>query len=139
MGKVLVKCVKGVDLIGEEQTKYCQGVGKLLHTMRWSRPELYNATRQLSRFMTLGASGPHIKAMLRVMEYCVATEKRGLKLEPHKKVNGDPEFKLVILGRPYLDSRRSVSGNSTFLCGAPVMQRSNMQKIVALSATETAK
>jgi hypothetical protein len=43
----------------------------------------YNATRELSIFMTLGVSGAHVKAMLRVTEYCVATEKRGLKLEPN--------------------------------------------------------
>jgi hypothetical protein len=29
-----------------------------------------------------------------------------------------------------------VSGNSTFLCGAPVIQRSTMQRIVALLVTE---
>jgi hypothetical protein len=35
-----------------------------------------------------------------------------------------------------LETRKSVSGNSTFLCGAPVIQRSTMQRIVALSVTE---
>jgi hypothetical protein len=32
--------------------------------------------------------------------------------------------------------RKSVRGNSTFLCGAPVIQRSTMQGIVALLVTE---
>jgi hypothetical protein len=109
----------------------------------WSRPEIYNATRELSRFMTLGAPGAHTKAMLRVMEYCVATEKRGLKLEPNKKFNGDPDFKLEILGRSdsYFvkdpDTLMSVIGNITFLCGAPVVQRINIQKILALSVTKS--
>jgi hypothetical protein len=81
--------------------------------------------------------------MLRVMEYCVAAEKRVPKLEPDKKFNGDPEFKLVILGRSDSDfakdrdSRRSASGNSTFLCWAPLVQISNTQQKVTLSGTES--
>jgi hypothetical protein len=73
-GKVLMKCNKGTELGGKEQTKYRSGVGKLLHMMRWSRPEIYNTVRELSRFMTTGASDAHVKAMKRVMEYCVETK-----------------------------------------------------------------
>jgi hypothetical protein len=72
----------------------------------------------------------------------VETKDRGLLFKPDVKWNGDSEFKLVIRG--ILDSdfakdpetRKSVSGNSTFLCGAPVIQRSTMQIIVALSVTD---
>jgi hypothetical protein len=35
------------------------------------------------------------------------------------------------------DTRKSVSGTDIFLCGAPVLQRSLMQKIKALSVTES--
>jgi hypothetical protein len=110
--------------------------------MPWSRPEMFNVTRELSRFMTLGASGARTKAMLTVMDYFVNTEKRELKLEPNNKFNGNLDFKLVILGRSDSnfmkdpDTFRSVSGNSTFLCVTPVAQQSNMQKIVALSLTK---
>jgi hypothetical protein len=34
------------------------------------------------------------------------------------------------------ETRKSVSGNSTLLCGEPIIQRSTMQRIVALSVTE---
>jgi hypothetical protein len=74
-GKVLVKCAEGAELSDADQTKYHQGVGKLLLMMCWSRPEIYNATRELSIFMNLAASGAHTKEMLRVMEYCVTIEK----------------------------------------------------------------
>jgi hypothetical protein len=63
-------------------------------------------------------------------------------LKPDVKWNGDPEFKLVIRGISDSDfakdpeTRKSVSGNSTFLCGAPVIKRITMQIIVALSVTE---
>jgi hypothetical protein len=70
-GKVLMKYDKGTELGGKEQTKYRSGVGKRLHMMRWSRPENYNAVRELSRFTTTCASDAHMKALKRVMEYCV--------------------------------------------------------------------
>jgi hypothetical protein len=79
-GKVLLKWADGVDLSSAEQTKYRPGVGKCLRVMRWSRPEINNATRGFSRFLTLGMSGAHMKAMYRVREYCVATEKEGSHL-----------------------------------------------------------
>jgi hypothetical protein len=62
----------------------------LLHMMRWSRPEIYNSVRELSIFMTTGTTTLHLKAMKRVMEYCVATENRGIMLKPDQKWNGDP-------------------------------------------------
>jgi hypothetical protein len=88
--------------------------------------------------VTDGASDAHMKAIKQLMRYCVETKDRGLVLKPDVKWNGDPEFKLVICG--ILDSdfvkdpetQKSVSGNSTFLCGAPVIERSTMQRIVAL-------
>ena len=44
-GQVLQEAKKE-DIIGDEdQTKYRSGVGKLLHFMRWSRPEIWNAVR----------------------------------------------------------------------------------------------
>jgi hypothetical protein len=89
-GKVLMKCDQGTELGGKEQTKHRSGVGKLLHMMRWSRPEIYNALRELLIFMTVGASYVYMKAMKRVMEYCVERKDRGLVLNPDVKWNGDP-------------------------------------------------
>jgi hypothetical protein len=91
--------------------------------------------------MTVGASDAHMKAMKQVMENCVETKDRGLLLNPDVKWNGDPEFKLVIRGISDSDfakdpeTRKSLSGNSTFLCGAPVIQHSTMQRIVVLLVT----
>jgi len=45
-----------------EQTHYRSGVGKLLHMMHWSRPEIYNAVRDLSKYMMTGTTQEHIKA-----------------------------------------------------------------------------
>ena len=41
---------------------YWKGVGKLLYLMRWSRPDILNATREVSKFMR-GATDLHVKAL----------------------------------------------------------------------------
>jgi hypothetical protein len=36
----------------EDLFTYRSGTGKLLHLMKWSRPEIANSVRELSRYMT---------------------------------------------------------------------------------------
>jgi len=48
--------------------------------------------------MSSRTSQAHIKALKRVMEYCLSTRERGLVLEPNHSWDGDPEFELQILG-----------------------------------------
>jgi hypothetical protein len=110
--------------------------------MRWSRLEIYNAISELSWFMTIGASKIHMKAMERVMNYCLTTRNIGLLIEPNQEWDGSPEFEVLSLVRSDSDyakdpeTRKSISGTSKFLCGAPIIQRSTMQKILALSVTK---
>ena len=84
----------------------------------------------------------HLKAMYRVMSYCVATPNRGLTLCPKRTWNGNPDFEFIITGRSDsdyakdTDSRKSVSGSGVFLEGSPVVMRSSTQKSVTLSVTE---
>ena len=52
------------ELSENEVKKFRRVVGKLLHAMRFSHPEIVNATRELSKFMTSGNSKEHLKAML---------------------------------------------------------------------------
>jgi hypothetical protein len=56
-------------LSAANQTKYRSGVGKMLHMMKWTRPDILNAVQELSRFMT-GATMAHMKEMLHAMKYC---------------------------------------------------------------------
>ena len=131
----------GTNIDGEMQSHYRTGVGKLLHMMRWTRPEIQNAVRELSKFMS-GATLVHYKAMLRVMSYCVATEHRGLQLKPKRQWDGNPDFEFIVAGQSDsdyakdTDTRKSVSGSSVFLEGSPVVMRSSTQKSVTLSVTE---
>jgi hypothetical protein len=88
------------------------------------------------------ATPAHMKAMIRVMKYCVGTPFRGWTLKPVRTWDGSPKHKFVISvvsDSDYakdLDTRRSVSGTSVFLEGSCVAARSSTQKKVALSVTE---
>jgi Reverse transcriptase (RNA-dependent DNA polymerase) len=86
------------DAISEkEQSIYRSGVGKLLHMMKWTQPEILNAVRELSRFMT-GTAMAHLKEMYRAMKYCVGTPSHGLLLKPNMKWDGNPNFEFIVNG-----------------------------------------
>ena len=125
----------------ETQSTYRSGVGKLLHMMRWTRPEIMNAVRELSRFAGRALQS-HVVAMYRVMKYCRSTPERGLLLNPLVKWDGSLKMLLEIKGHSDSDwakgpdTRRSVSGWSTFLFDSPISMKSKMMPIVALSVTE---
>jgi len=140
-GEVLQRGEKENEVSDDDQKTYRSGVGKLLYMMKWTRPDILNAVRELSRFMS-GATMAHMGAMNRAMRYCVGTPNRGLLLKPDASWDGDPHFLFRVSGRSDSDyakdpdRRRSVSGYSTFLCGAPVTMRCRMQGCVTLSVTE---
>ena len=140
-GSTLPKVPEDANLNDREQTYFRSGVGKLLHMMRWSRPEVYNAVRDLSRHMKASTT-THVKAMHRVMKYCVSTPHRGWTLKPNRKWNGRKGFLFRIRGKSDSDyatcpiTRKSVSGYAVFLEGAPITVKSLMQRIIALSVTE---
>lgn len=81
-----------------ESTKYRSGVGKLMHMMQYSRPEIYNAVRDLARHMK-SPTQVHYNAMLRVMKYCVETPNRGLTLEPEGEWDGSNKYLFTVSGR----------------------------------------
>jgi hypothetical protein len=120
---------------------YRSGVGKLLHTMRWSRLDVLNAARELSESMMV-ARQAHRKAMQQTLQCCLNTPNMGVLLQPNEHWDGNPEFECMVSGESDSeynndpDTRRSVSGGIIYLCGAPVSVRSAGQKIVALYVTD---
>ena len=140
-GQVLQPCDENNKLNEKNQKIYRSGVGKLLHLMKWSRPDILNAVRELLRFM-MAANPNHLKAMYRVMKYCVDTPERGWFLKPKGVWDGTKNFKFIISGESDSDfakdpqKRRSVSGWATFLNDAPVTIKSKMQEIATLCVTE---
>ncbi len=79
-GTVLKKPMDGdVILKSEKQMLHHSGVGKAMHMMQYSRPDTYNAVRDLARHMT-SVRQVHMDAMLRLMKYVDNTRDRGLVL-----------------------------------------------------------
>jgi hypothetical protein len=111
-----------------------------MHLRRWSRPEMANALRDLSRYNTNGSE--HINAMHRAMRYATTTPNRGLTLAPTGIWDGDPTFEFTITGaadasyKPYHDTAASVGGHAVFLQGAPIAEKSKIQQSTTLSVTE---
>jgi hypothetical protein len=119
------------------------GTGKLLHLMKWSCPEISNAIRELSRWMS-SPGLPHLKAMYRVFNYCLNTKDHGKVFKPRRTCKHEDimDFEFDIDGFSDSDyakdtvKRHSVSGFSSFLEGCPVNTKSHMQAITSLSVTE---
>lgn len=131
----------GEPMSSEKQAKYRSGVGKLIHLVKKTRPEMLNSVRELTRFMSKPTEC-HMKAMYRAMNHAVDTRNRGVLLRPNAKWDGSPDFEFEINGKADAtyasdpETKRSVSGYSTFLNGAPVTEKSRMQNCVTLSVTE---
>jgi len=111
--------------------------------MHWSRPEIGNSVRELSRQFSK-ASLAHMKAMYRTMSYLLNTPERGRLLKPQRMCDESEldTFQFRITGRSdsnYAtdpETRQSVTGYTVFLEGAPTATKSRMQDCVTLSVTE---
>ena len=90
-GQVSSKGENRTPIQCEEQKTHRKGVGKLLHVMRWSRPDVQNSTREVSRF-TMKAGMTHKKALERASECNVGTPNRGLCLRPRGIWDGSKDY-----------------------------------------------
>ena len=110
-----------------------------MHLAKHTKPTTLNGVRELSK-MGAHPTKAHMKTMYRVLKHCVDTRHEGLVLKPNARWDGkDRDFLFEITGRSDSDfakdpeTRRSVSGWSAFLNGAPYVRKSKMQRFVTLS------
>ena len=127
----------GDPLISTEQQKlYRSGVGMLLYLVKHSRPDISNATRELSKVGD-GATEAHWKQLLRAIKYTINTKNKALKMKPKKQ---DNMFYLEGISDSSFgedkDTRISVFGYVVYFCGAPVATKSKLGRSVTLSSTE---
>ena len=119
----------------EIQTKFRSGIGKLLHLMRWSRPDICNAVRDISRHGQK-SNKAHLKAMKRCKKYCIQTRKMGWYLHPTRKwywKNRDGQF--VINEKSDSDYACLLEGLISF-GGDMIRCKSSTQKLNTKSGTE---
>jgi hypothetical protein len=123
----------------EKQSLYRSGVGMLLYLVKYSRPDIANAVRELSKVLD-GSTEASFKEMLRVIKYVLDTKEMGLRIEPKLLKSADEPWDLVCYsdsdyaGDP--DTRRSVSGYILYVGGVPICWRSKAQRSITLSSSE---
>ena len=108
----------------------------------YSRPDIINTVRELSRWMLHGATTDHKKVMHQTMNYVIHDRDRGLCLNPFMSVISPNKNAFKIKGRSdsncttNVETRKSFSGIEVTLNNAPVAMRSIGHKIITLSFTE---
>ena len=141
IGQQLEEGVDDEKLDEAMHKRYRSGVGKLVYLARWSRPDILNQTRSLARYLK-GPTMTHYKAMLRCMQYCVTTSKRGLSINPNIQWDGSKDYEFCIEGysdaayNSCPDTSSGVSGCTTTFIGVPVITRSSTQRTAKLSVCE---
>jgi hypothetical protein len=134
---LVIRPEEGDTLISkDEQRIFRSGVGMLLYLVKHSRPDIANATRELSKVAD-GATQAHFKYLMRVIKYVLDTETFGLKLKPEK--NKELFYLEGLCDSEYAsdkDTRISVYGYILYFCGAPIAWKSKAGKSVTLSSTE---
>jgi hypothetical protein len=85
------------------QSKYRFGVGILFHLIKYSRPDLANVVRELSKCIN-GASLAAYKEMHRVIKFVLDTQLNGLKPQPrHESENGIWAQTASVIGQEILN------------------------------------
>jgi hypothetical protein len=121
---------QGSDTIPESlQKNYRSGVGMLLYLIKYSRPDISNAVRELSKCMDRATYGTY--HVLDTKNYC-------LKIQPNFDSKNSWELKVFSdsdwAGDP--ETRISVTGFIVYLQNVPVCWRSKAQRGVTLSSSE---
>ena len=81
-------------MLPEEQTLYRCGVGILLYLVKQTRPDLANATRELSKAMNV-ANYIHWRELLRVVMYALKSQEKGIVLRPDRK-SANLDLKIMV-------------------------------------------
>ena len=67
----------------------------MMHMRKWSRLDMYNATCDCERHMTL-AGKTHYDDRICIMDYCETTPESGLVLKPYDGISTDYEFEVIV-------------------------------------------
>ena len=136
-GGNIVRALEGEPLMEDEkQKRYRSCVGSLLYLTKYSRPDISNSVRELSKVIDKGTDG-HYRQMLRLIKYVSLTQRYGVKFSAESE---DIVWKL----HSYVDSdfagdaynRKSVTGWAIYIGDCLIGWGSRAQKLVTISSTE---
>ena len=118
------------------QSMYRSGAGALLYLTKYSRPDITNPVRELSKSMD-GASMAQVTEMYRAINFVLETKTLGLRMVP---IFNDGTWKLEELNDCDFandkDTRYSVYGYIIYFCAVPVVWKSKSMKSFVLSTAE---
>ena len=138
-GRLLKPSERDSTLDESRQSRYRSGVGLLLYLVKWSRPDIANATRELAKLMTKATEAAE-KELLRVIKYVLDTRTMGLRIQPVFNERSEHRWNLVAYSDSTWaddpDDRVSISGILLFVNEVLVKSISRKQKAVSLSSSE---
>jgi len=134
----IVRNPEGGEKISEmDQGLYRSGTGMLLYLVKYSRPDIANPVRELSKVLD-GASPAAFREMLRIIKYVLDTNEMALKIAPNFKKTG--VWRVVAFSdSDYAgdtETRHSVSGWAIYFADVLVAWQSKSQRSVTLSSSE---
>ena len=125
----------------KEAWSYPSIVGMLLYLAMNSRPDIAYSVSQVCRF-THDPREPHVKAVKMIVRYLKATKDRGLILKPDKSLALDSYVDADFAGLYGVEDRtdpvcvKSRTGYFIMIGGCPLVWKSKLQQLIALSTTE---
>ena len=123
----------------KRQSRFRSGIGMLLYLVKFSRPDLSNCVRELSKVNSRANDG-HFKALLRTIKFVLRTRRRWLKYEKVRMTNGKMRWSIKAYGDSDWggdkNTRKSVTGYCVYLNMNLVAWKSRSQKNVTLSSSE---
>ena len=130
---------EGKTLSEEDQTEYRSGVGMLLFLTKFSRPDIANAVRELSK-VNNKACEAHVKELLRVIKFIIDTRFWSLRYRIDDDDRKIQNWKLKAYSDSDFagdkDTRLSVSGYGIYLFNCLISWKSRAMRTHALSSTE---
>jgi hypothetical protein len=138
-GEVVIRPKEASELVEESlQKRFRSGVGMLLYLVKYSRPDIANGVRELSKVMD-GATMAHVKSLFRLVKFIMSTKDKCLEMKFDQLQSGKKWKIKAFCDSDYAgdrDTRMSVTGFIIFVAGAPISWRSRGQKSVSLSSSE---
>jgi hypothetical protein len=129
---IIKRLVKSED-VDDSEFPYRSVVGSLMYLMVGTRPDIAFAVSELSRCLD-SPTKAHISAAKHVLRYLAGTRDFKLSFDGHVPLQpvayADADYANDLM------TRRSTSGYVLKMCDAPVVWKSKIQPVVALSTTE---
>ena len=130
---------EAVCLDSEKQTRYRSGVGMLLYLVKFSRPDIYNSVRELTKSMR-SATESHYQSLIIVLKFVMETQDFGLIYDSGILINFKGIWKIIAYSDSYFGgdtyNRISLTVFCIYIGNCLIAWKSRGQKSVTLSSTE---